>query len=172
MGADDDVVELARLLPARFFVAFSHFGVGALGNIELRAGGVVAAKDREGHSFQTFSDDGLGILSFDAIAHGFDIFDLEAEMIQPRGNAGTARQDGESDQSVANVTAIGLGDRRGDLLHAQDFLVKTDRALGILRINGRVFDACEHGTLLGPMILWLKQDYPKPRRHVKVMRGK
>ena len=112
------MVELARLIPAIFRVAFSDFYVGWLGNIELRAGRVVASKNRKGNSFQALGDDRRRIFVSDSVQHGTDVVDLEAEVIQSRGNARSARKHRETDETITYMTStIALHYGRSDLFH-------------------------------------------------------
>ena len=100
MGADDNMVELPRLFPAGFFVPFPDLGIGALGDVELGTGWIMAAKQRERNFLQPFGNDRFRIMLFYALTGAVDIIDFEAEMIQSRGNTGPARQDGSTDDDV------------------------------------------------------------------------
>src|SRR4030095_3287973 len=96
----------------------------------------------------------IGIILFEAIAHFLDVFHREAEMIEPRAYTGLALQERETDDAVAQMTAILvvvallIGHAVGNLLHAKDGLVELRFPIPILGHHRDMSNGREHDLLL------------------------
>jgi hypothetical protein len=91
---------------------------------------------------------------FHALAKFFDVFDLETIVIHAGLNAGVSWQHGQADDTVADVTPIGIllagfiHRARGHALHSENGLVKIADSAVIVSVHGDVSDFGKHKTLL------------------------
>src|SRR5262249_5778409 len=87
---------------------------------------------------------GAGIFGADAVEHGLDLLDLDAEMVEPGRPPGLARVDVETDVAVADRNrAVGAGLRRRG--HAELRLVEGGEQRIFLADDGDVVDLSGHG---------------------------
>src|SRR5262249_4406103 len=144
-GADRDVANVALVLLAGLVV---DIDAGAVGHLPLRQVEDVAVRivggdpgERPGRG--PLHIVGAGMLA-DALEHGLDLLDLDAEMIKPGRPPGLARIDVEADVAVADGDrAVGAGLRRGR--HAEQRLVEGGEQRIFLADDGDVVDLGEHG---------------------------
>src|SRR5258705_2753413 len=90
---------------------------------------------------------GAGIFGTNAVEHGLDLLDLDAEMVEPRRTPGLARVDVEADIAVAyrdGAVRARLGPRR----HAEERLVERCEQRISFADDGDVIDLRKHGVRL------------------------
>src|SRR6476660_1877715 len=87
---------------------------------------------------------------FDPVANDLNIFDGEAEMIEPRLETGLALQEGKTNHPIAQMTAVFvvftffIGHAVGDLFHAKNGLIKLCLSVPVFGHDGDVPDTCKH----------------------------
>jgi hypothetical protein len=90
----------------------------------------------------------------DSVEYRFDIFHIEAEMVQPGSNARVSPEQSETDGSVADVAHIGpalsrfISESRSDLFHSEDGFVEISHLFVTLGINRHVSNSREHKVTL------------------------
>src|SRR5262249_52235438 len=167
-GADRDVADVAIVLIAGLVV---DIDAGAVGHLLLRqvedvAVRIVGGDAGERAGRRPMHIVGARIFGADALEHGLDLLDLDAEMIKPGRPPGLARVDVEANVAVADRDgAVGAGLRRRG--HAEQRLVEGGEQRIFLADDGDVVDLGEHGRAPFRLSAAVEASYRPTPSHAK-----
>src|SRR5688500_15374980 len=149
------MIEMPRLIPALLRVSFPHVRCSSLRDINVNSHGILNPDAGEGnHISQIALDQNIRKGFLDSVEYSFDIFHIEAEMVEPGSNARVSPEQSETDGSVADVAHIGpalsrfISESRSDLFHSEDGFVEISHLFVTLGINRHVSNSREHKVIL------------------------
>src|SRR5918911_2988861 len=145
------MIEMPGLIPALLRVSFADVRCTFLRDIDVNSHRVLNPDAGErNHISQIALDQDIRKGFCDSLEHRFDIFYVEAEMIEPGSDPRISPEQSEADGSVADVAHIGpaltglISHSRSDLFHSKDGFVKGRHLFVTLCINRHVSNSREH----------------------------
>src|SRR4029079_1782680 len=106
----------------------------------------MTTEHRERDLLQPFCNQNLRIFVLECFEDNADIIHLESEVIQRRVKTRPPPQDSQADDTIADMTVIGLIEALRNPLHAEDGFVERPHSLLVLGIECQVSDSSRHDS--------------------------